>query len=229
MHVAPLGINHDGHARSDAVAPKPFTIGYLARIAPEKGLHTLCEAYRRLRSRPELPPSRLVAAGYLGPEHKSYLADIHNRMDDWGLSSHFRYAGELDRRGKLEFLRSLDVLSVPGSYPDPKGMSLLEAMASGVPVVQPRCGAFTEVVDTTGGGILVEPDNPDSLADGILELWRDPERRRELGARGYDGVRAHYSTARMTEKVLEVYRTLLDLKGSGELRCSKSGNSQKNM
>ena len=69
------------------------------------------------------------------------------------------------------------MLSVPATYDEPKGMFLLEAMASGVPVVQPRRGAFTEVVEKTGGGLLVTPDDPDGLADGLHALWSDRDRR----------------------------------------------------
>ncbi len=209
IHVAPLGINFDGYADGSDTAPEPFTIGYLARVAPEKGLHVLCEAYRRLRSRDGLPSSRLWAAGYLGPEHRSYLMGIRRDLDSWGLSSHFHYHGEMDRVRKLAFLKDLSVLSVPGPYADPKGLFLLEAMASGVPVVQPRAGAFTELVESTGGGILVEPGSPDELAEGILDLWRNPEKRRELGSRGYKGVRAHYSSVRMAERMSEIYQSLL--------------------
>jgi glycosyltransferase involved in cell wall biosynthesis len=208
IRVAPLGINFDGYEGKVGADPSPFTIGYLARVTPEKGLHVLCESYRRLRMNDGLPPSRLWAAGYLAPESKTYLAGIKKNLDSWGLSGHFQYHGELDRRGKLAFLKNLSVLSVPGPYDDPKGLFLLEAMASGVPVAQPRRGAFTEIVEATGGGILVEPDNPDALAEGILDLWRNPERRMELGSRGYEGVRKHYSAARMAEKVLEIYQEI---------------------
>ena len=75
VHVVPLGVDVEGHARAPLDA-QPFTIGYLARVAPEKGLHVLCEAYRRLRARPGCPPSRLLAAGYLPPQHKDYLRKI---------------------------------------------------------------------------------------------------------------------------------------------------------
>jgi glycosyltransferase involved in cell wall biosynthesis len=223
IRVAPLGINFDGYDGRSYEDREPFTIGYLARVTPEKGLHFLCEAYRRLRMKEGLPPSRLLAAGYLGHERKSYLAEIQKNMKSWGLSEHFEYLGELDRRGKLSFLSDLSVLSVPGPFDDPKGLFLLEAMASGVPVVQPRRGAFTEIVETTGGGILVEPDDPDDLADGILDLWRNPARRVELGSRGYEGVRKHYSSARMSEKVIEIYQSLLkqgERSGLDTMACS---------
>ena len=101
-----------------------------------------------------------------------------------GLSEEFVYRGAVDRAGKLEFLRSLDVLSVPATYDEPKGMFLLEAMASGVPVVQPRRGAFTEVVEKTGGGLLVEPDSPEALADGLHRMWSDRQLRRQPWTEG---------------------------------------------
>jgi len=210
IQVVPLGINLDGHAKRAGGDPDPFTIGYLGRIAPEKGLHLLCQAYHRLVSRGTgSRPTRLWAAGYLGPEHRAYLAGIEQQMKDWGLSPQFRYHGELDRRAKLEYVRELSVLSVPGAYADPKGLFLLEAMASGVPIVQPRRGAATEIVETTGGGILVAPEDPDALAEGWLGLLSNPGTRRALADRGYDGVRAHYSAAGMRDRALEIYQALV--------------------
>ena len=72
-------------------------------------------------------------------------------MDKAGLADEFMYHGAVDREGKLAFLQTLDVLSVPAPYDEPKGVFLLEAMGEGVPVVQPRRGAFTEIVERTGG------------------------------------------------------------------------------
>jgi glycosyltransferase involved in cell wall biosynthesis len=88
-------------------------------------------------------------------------------------------------------------------------------MASGVPVVQPRRGAFTEVVEKTGGGLLVAPDDTDSLADGLHALWSDRTRARALGGQAFDGVRAHYSIQQSAARLLEVYRATL-----GERRTS---------
>ena len=131
IHVVPLGIRMDDFDSTNK-SPRdidPFTIGYLARIAPEKGLHILCDAYHRLKTRDKLPQSRLWAAGYLPPEQKSYIAGIQKKLASWGLSDQFRYHGELDRSGKVDFLKNVSVFSVPGPYDDPKGLFLLEAMA----------------------------------------------------------------------------------------------------
>ena len=208
MRLVPLGINREGYAPKVHARSGPFTIGYFARVAPEKGLLVLCEAYRRLRARPSAGASRLLAAGYLAAEHQEYLDGIRARFREWGLESEFEYRGELDRREKAAFLQSLDVFSVPATYDEPKGMFLLEAMANGIPVVQPRRGAFPEIVTKTGGGLLVEPDDPDALADAILALWQDPRRAAALGAAGAAGVAEHYDVTRMAEAAEAVYRDL---------------------
>ena len=205
--VVPLGISLAGYTprapRSDAGGE--FRVGYFARVAPEKGLHVLAEAYVQFRRRTAGAPVRLEAAGYLSRAHEPYLEEVRRGLDRAGLAGEFTYRGAVDRDGKLVFLRSLDVLSVPATYDEPKGVFLLEGMASGVPVVQPRRGAFTEIVEKTGGGLLVPPDSAEALADGLFTLWRDRELAARLGRQGFDGVRRYYSIDRSIDRLLEVY------------------------
>jgi len=212
IRVVPLGINLQGYTQRNSQRAEPFTVGFFARIAPEKGLHVLADSYRRLRARGELSNARLEAAGYLAPEHEAYLHDIEKEMQQSGFGEEFHYRGVLDREQKISFLQTLDVLSVPATYDEPKGMFLLEAMACGVPVVQPRRGGFTEIVEHTGGGELVEADNAESLAEGILRIERDPALAERLGQSGFEKVREHYSVARMADRALEAYESILNAK-----------------
>ncbi|MGH9718936.1 MAG: glycosyltransferase family 4 protein [Bryobacteraceae bacterium] len=208
MHVAPIGINTKGYETEFRFHTNCFTVGYFARVAPEKGLHLLCEAYRRLRQRTEFSGATLEVAGYLAPEHKPYLQGIERQMKEWGFSAEFQYRGVLNRQLKIEFLRNLDVLSVPSTYDEPKGIYILEALATGVPVVVPRRGSLTEVVEKTQGGILSEPDDPDSLAQGILTMWKNRELASAMGRQGAAAVREHYSARRMAERTVEVFTSL---------------------
>jgi glycosyltransferase involved in cell wall biosynthesis len=208
MKVATLGINLEGYVPRSDSPREDFRVGYFARVAPEKGLHVLADSYVRLRRGGEFQNCTLEVAGYLAPEHRDYLRGVQSTIAQAGLSSEFNYRGVLDRTQKLEFLRSLDVLSVPATYDEPKGIFLLEAMASGVPVVQPRRGAFPEILDKTGGGILVDPDSPAALDQGILTLWRDRHRAADLGRRGAQGIREHYSVEQMAAQALDVYRSV---------------------
>jgi len=208
MRLVPLGINMEGYTLRPQRREPPFTVGYLARIAPEKGLHVLCEAYHVLRQREPIPAARLVAAGYLAPEHRPYLEEIRRKMREWGLEKEFEYRGEVDRAQKTAFLQSIDVFSVPAVYEEPKGLFLLEALANGVPVVQPKRGAFPEILDKTGGGLIVPSGDSSALADAWLDLWRDPEKAFALGRAGAQGVREHYDVGVMAEAAEQVYRSL---------------------
>jgi len=206
MRVVPLGVSAADFPTAARTRDETFTVGFFARVAPEKGLHLLCEAYKLFRGREGGPPSaRLEAAGYLGPEHKSYFEGIESRMKDWGLGGEFGYHGALERREKIDFFHGLDVFALPATFDEPKGLPALEALASGVPALLPRRGAFTEIAARAGGALLIKPDSAESLAEGMFKLWRDPALAAELGRAGARGVREHYTVARMADRALEVY------------------------
>jgi glycosyltransferase involved in cell wall biosynthesis len=122
------------------------------------------------------------------------------------LNSAFKYYGEVNRQEKINFLTSLHVLSVPTTYQEPKGLFVLEALANGVPVVQPQHGAFPELISSSGGGILVEPNSPQALAEGILKLFNDAPLRERLGEQGKAAVSRAFSDEAMADATWEVYR-----------------------
>lgn len=208
IEVVPLGINPDGFELRTPVASGSFTVGFFGRIAPEKGLHVLAEAYRMLRESGDLPEARLEVAGYMAADCQPYLREIEKKLKAARLGDEFHYRGVLDRAEKIAFLRRLDVMSIPATYDEPKGVSLLEAMACGVPVVQPRRGGFTEIVEKTGGGLLVKPDDPEALAEGIREIYRNKELSTELSAKGFRGVRQHYTAAQMADKLMIAFQSV---------------------
>ena len=208
MRVVPLGVNVDRFVPVPASGSAPFTIGFLGKIIPEKGLHRLCNVYRDLRARGALEGCRVEVAGYLGPEHVAYWQSIEREVKGWGLADEIRYRGELDLDQKVAFLQALDMYVVPAVYDDPKGIALLEAMACGVPVVAPRRGTYTEMLERTGGGVLVEPENLADLEDTLQRLTADRPLLADLGQRAAAGVREHYSTGEMTTRALDVYERL---------------------
>ena len=205
LDVVPLGINVDSYAPGTRDETGPFTIGYLGRIAPEKGIHLLCDAYHRLRERGHLAGCRLELAGYLGPEHRAYLDGMMRQLRDWGLEEEVAYRGVLELDAKVAFLQHLDVFAVPATYDDPKGLSLIEAMACGVPVVAARRGTYVELVERTGGGELVPPDDVDALMAVLQRLRDDETLRLELGARGSAAVRERHAAEVMGRRAADAY------------------------
>ena len=210
IHVVKLGLNLADHGGTPQEEPShPFTIGYLARICPEKGLHLLVEAFQELCSNHDKDRFRLSVAGYLGKQHHPYLRGIRNKVAQWGLEDQFDLWGEVDRRRKIEFLQQLHLLSVPTVYREPKGLFVLEALAHGVPVVQPRHGAFPELLEQLEGGLLVDPGSVGQLADAFHSLYQNPQRRQQLGRAGKEAVRASFSDEAMADATLAVYSQYL--------------------
>jgi glycosyltransferase involved in cell wall biosynthesis len=216
IEIVPLGIDvadfaeGSGFRVQGSAGSRPPTIGYLARLAPEKGLHILAEAFVILRQMPEMENARLRIAGWLGENNRAYAEGIFAKLRAAGLADAFEYVGEVDRHGKLEFLASIDVLSVPTTYQEPKGLFVLEALAAGVPVVMPDHGAFPEVLAETGGGLLHRPEDTMHLAEQLHELLADQPLRQRLALEGGEAVRANRNAAEMARRTGEIL-----LKGVG--------------
>lgn len=192
--------------QSDDSSPA-LRIGYLARLAPEKGLHVLADAFIELAQRK--PQARLEIAGWLGKQHHDYWQSVQDRLAAAGLSDRMRYWGSVDRAGKLEFLRSIDVLSVPATHFEPKGLFVLEALAAGVPVVLPEHAAFPELIQRLGGGYLVPPGDVRALADRLENVLSDLPSARQLGAQGRERVLQESTTAHEARRLAEVLQRLV--------------------
>jgi glycosyltransferase involved in cell wall biosynthesis len=209
FHIIPLGIDTLDFEALPALPTagepsRPLTIGYLARLAPEKGLHVLVDAFILLKQRPEHTATRLHIAGWLGPQHRKYAQEQFSKLRAAGLEEYFQYFGEVDRPAKLKFLRGIDVLSVPTVYREPKGLFVLEALAAGVPVVQPAHGAFLELIAATGGGALCRPEDPDHLSETLHDLLQDGPRRKAFGEQGQAVVLGSLSATRIAQRTLDL-------------------------
>lgn len=220
IHVVYPGLNLAGHGGPKPARQKyPYQIGYFARVCPEKGLRTLAQAFILLRNTRGIPPCRLRISGWLGENQQAYFDEVRQELGRAGLGQDYDYVPAPDHASKVAFLQSLDVLSVPTMYREPKGLYLLEAWANGVPVVQPRHGSFPELIAATGGGLLVAPDSPDELARGLLRLIEDDAAREEMGRRGQEAVRQRFHAERMARETLAVYEKYV----RQESRSSKDG------
>lgn len=207
----PLSIDLEGHIGQPQIRDTaPFTIGYFARICPEKGLHQLIEAVRLLRIRH--PSVKLLAGGYLGKRDAAYFRQIERDTAGWGDA--FQYIGSPDRAGKQAFFQQIDLLCVPTVYQEPKGLYVLEALANGVPAVLPHHGAFPELVAATGGGKLVTPGDPAALAGQLEDLLLNAPERLALGRKGREVVHAQYHPQALATQTLQLFQSALKAKST---------------
>jgi glycosyltransferase involved in cell wall biosynthesis len=207
VRVLVNGLNLDGYAagpgRSDAQAP---ALGYFARMCREKGLETLVNVFILLKKRGRSANLKLRIGGSCGPADQVFVDDLRARLQGNGLLDDVEFFPNLSRADKLAFLRSLSVFSVPATYGEAFGLYLIEAMACGVPVAQPRHAAFPELIDATGGGLLCEAGDEAALADAIESLLLDPARAGSLGEAGQKAVREKFGIETMARQMAELCR-----------------------
>ena len=216
IHVTPLGLDVTDFQtflqRYDSIDDQreaTRTIGYLARLAPEKGLHNLVEAFVWLKQQPNTQHIKLRIAGWLGKQNEAYAQQQWKTLNDAGLGEEFEYLGSLDRAEKLKMLGEIDVLSVPTDQKEPKGLFVLEAMAAGVPVVQPDHGSFPEMVEHTQGGIVYPTGDNQQLARSLLQLLNDDRLRIELATHGQRSVHETRSERTMAKTTGKVFSQML--------------------
>ncbi len=216
------GINLDGYRAGDGGsggegAGQAWTpgaqrtapvLGYLARMCKEKGLDTLVAAFIRLKQDGRAGKLKLRIAGSCGPSDEPFVKTLRQQLAAAGCIGEVGFLPNLDRAEKLDFLHSLSFFSVPALYGEAFGLYVIEALAAGVPVVQPRTAAFPELIEASGGGVLCEPGNVEALADAIESLLLDPARTRALGEAGCRAVREKFSAEAMAGEMLRAFSSL---------------------
>ena len=207
VRVVHNGINLEGYevASEQGTPPSPPALGFFARMCREKGLDTLVEAYILLRQRGRVGNLKLRVGGSCGPADAAFVDSLRQRLQASGLLGDVEFHPNLARARKLAMLRSLAVFSVPALYGEAFGLYVIEALAAGVPVVQPRTAAFPELLEATGGGVLCAAGDAQALAEAIEELLLNPARARALGEAGRRAVTERFSAEAMARAMVEAY------------------------
>ena len=178
-------------------------VGSLGRLHPQKGFSDLLTAFAQVRQR--IPSVRLFVAG-----DGELRDDLEAQARSLGMAAVVTFAGV--RADVSEVLAALDVFVLPSLW---EGMpnAVLEAMASGLPVVATAVGGTPEVVVDGVTGLLVPPQDPGALAQAIGHLLRDPDLRRRMGRAGRRRVEEHFDVRETVRQVESLYETLLREKG----------------
>lgn len=213
IQISPLGIEVGDLLdipRTEHASDEPVTIGYLARIAPEKGLHILVEAFLTLKQRPGTGHVRLAVAGWLGDHRREWFQQQWGKLKAAGLSDCISFTETIDKAGKRDFLAGIDLLCVPTEYREPKGLFALEAMASGIPVVVPQHGAFPEMIAASQGGLLCPPNDAEATAECLYQMVQDPKGRQALGQAGREHVKQHRNEQVMAEQTIQLLEAWIE-------------------
>jgi len=198
------GICLDGYLRS----PLPFdppVLGYLCRMSEYFGLGILVDAFIKLKKDGRSKDLRLHLTGGYSSDDKSYINAQMKKITQNGFESDVQIFKDFEKDNRVQFLQSLTLLSVPVPSGEAFGAYQVEALASGVPVVQPNLGCYPEFVEATNGGLLYEPNTSEHLANAIASLLSDPERVRKMSNEGHRGVMEQFSMDTMAKNIARIY------------------------
>jgi glycosyltransferase involved in cell wall biosynthesis len=207
VHVVHIGVNPEQY-HPGKPATSPQAIGYLSRICAENGFGLLADAFILLKRDPRFATLKLIATGGMTADDKPFLREQMGKLGEAGLLKAVEILHPYEQVVLSDFFRSVSVLSVPVLKGEAYGLYQLEALASGIPLVQPALGAFPEIISATGGGVIYEPNTPAALAAKLAMVLDDPGRLEEMSTAGRRSVEAHFDCRKLTGEMLEVYRSV---------------------
>ncbi|HOK24937.1 MAG TPA: glycosyltransferase family 4 protein [Bacteroidales bacterium] len=219
--ISKTGINSEkikvirtGIESSDYLVPEVKkespAIGYLSRVNYNNGFDKLVDAFIKIKSETELKPLKMFVCGGFTGDDRPFLKEQLNKLHKYGFHDSVKICSDFHGEAKAEFLKSVDLISVPVRKPDAFGLYVIEANAAGVPVVLPWSGAFPEIIEITGGGVLYKPDTVDELTENIIYMLRNKNIMEEYGKTGMYNVGNKLTMEKMTEDMVNVYSSLIN-------------------
>jgi glycosyltransferase involved in cell wall biosynthesis len=183
MNVIHIGINPEAYTYAPP-AGSPPAIGYLSRICEENGFEILVDAFILLKRDPRFSKLKLIVTGGMTGDDHPFLNKQLKKLASGNIINDVDIRKDFSTMALHGFFRELTVLSVPVLKGEAFGLYQIESLASGVPLVQPGVGAFPEIIQATGGGMVYQPNTSEMLASVLAEVLADPARLMQMSQAG---------------------------------------------
>lgn len=191
---------------------RPLHIGYISRLCEANGLEVLIDAFILLKKDTKWNHVNLILTGGSTGDDDPFIKGIKHKLAEAGIQHHVEFHDDFETEGRDAFFKKISMVSVPVLDGEAFGLYLLEAMASGVPVVQPALGAFPEIVKKSGGGIIYSPNKPKELAGALAYLLNDPEKASIISKLAREGVENYFNINQQALKTIDLYKKIIATK-----------------
>ena len=203
-----LGVSPDSYPYIDTLQ-KERNIGFISRMCYSNGLDILVDAFVLLKKEKAFEDVKLIITGGSTGVDRKFIQQIHNRINENGLQNSIEFQSKFDNEDRIKFFEKVSLISVPVRNGEAFGIYLIEAMASGIPIVQPALGAFTEIVDISNGGVVFYPNEPHLLATKLAGLLSDKDRMHEMSIKARSSVENNFNINLQAEKLSELYHNFI--------------------
>jgi len=214
LHTVYMGIDLEEYKTADSPPDRP-TIGFLSRMSRERGLDTLIETFILLKQNPDLKNCQLQISGGKSQSDEPFLMDLRRRLETAGVAEDVIFRPEFLGEERRQWLKELTVMCVPEKEEAAYGLFAMEAQAAGVPIVVPKIGMFPELIELTGGGVLVEFNSPRFFAAVLSPLLLNPDSSHDLGKQGRRGIKEHFDIQKTTANLINLLEKVIKDKETG--------------
>jgi glycosyltransferase involved in cell wall biosynthesis len=204
-----LGVDLSDYQTVD-INMKKRNIGFLSRMSFENGVDILVDAFISLKKLNGFDDVKLILTGGSTGDDSKLIRNIRRKLRKENLYHDVEFYNDFEDKGRKVFFDNISVLSVPVREGEAFGLYLIEAMASGIPVVQPALGAFPEIIEISGGGLTYEPNTPEKLAEALAKILEDKELLVTKSRNGYQGVLNHFNILNQAKKLMEFYERVIN-------------------
>ena len=208
MHIVHVGVKPENYTWTPP-ADSPPAIGYLSRISEDNGFEVLVDAFIRLKAMPGFNDLRLIATGGMTSDDQPFLHRQIKKLEQSKILPDVEIRQDFTLPSLNDFFRSITLLSVPVLKGEAFGLYQIEALASGVPLVQPDLGAFPEIIHTTGGGVVYHPNTADALASKLTTVLSDRPALEKMSIMGRRSVENDFDCRKLTKQMLDVYNKVI--------------------
>lgn len=192
------GVNPDEFKINNKKANKVVRLLYVGRLVPQKGVDVLLNSLYLAKKNGFNFELIIAGSGILEDNLKKLLHSL-------GLDESVKFSGFITRTELPKYYTQSDIFILPSRY-EPFGMVLVEAMASGLPVIASDVGGMTEIVINGKTGLLVPPDDTKALTDAIMTLIGDKKKRASMGAAGRRRVENYFNWRSIAKQTLNIWR-----------------------
>jgi glycosyltransferase involved in cell wall biosynthesis len=207
IYTIHIGVNPSGY-KIFSPSLNPPTIGFLSRLCEENGLAVLIDAFIELKGKEGFANSRLRLTGGMTGDDKKFINAQLKKLKKKNFLADVEILHEYRPDTLASFFNGLSVLSVPVLAGEAFGLYQMEALSSGIPVIQPSLGAFPEIIKISGGGVVYSPNDGKTLAKTLSEVLANPALLDQLSRNGRASVENHFNNQVLTEKMIKVYEQI---------------------
>jgi glycosyltransferase involved in cell wall biosynthesis len=202
--VIPFGVDVDRFSpRMESIHKEVITIGTVKTLSHKYGIEYLIRAFAVVEKKYENVKLEIVGDGPL-------RGDLQNLTTELNCSQKVNFVGKVPNEKVPEYINSMDIFVVPSVLESESfGVAAVEASACGLPVIASDIGGLSEVIRDKKTGLVVPPADPDSIAEAIISLIKNPDYRGELGEEGRRFVSNHYNWIENAAQMEKLYEEVL--------------------